>query len=42
MEKFFGWLTNFRTLTPKNERLARVFLAFIPIACFLILWRISK
>ena len=42
IERFFGWLKNFKKLTLRYERLARVFLAFILVACFLILWRVLK
>jgi hypothetical protein len=32
----------FFRLTPKYERLARIFLAFMLVASFLILWRVLK
>jgi len=42
IERFFSWLKNFKKLTLRYERLASVFLAFILVACFLILWRVLK
>lgn len=42
IERFFSWLKNFKKLTVRYERLAEVFLAFILVACFIILWRVLK
>jgi transposase len=42
VERFFGWLENYRKITIRYERIPRMFLALIYIACILILWRVTK
>ena len=42
VERFFAWLTAFRRITIRYERLASNFLAFIQIACIMILLRIFR
>lgn len=42
VERFFGWLKNFRKLEVRYERLASVFMGLVRMACCLILWRVSK
>jgi transposase len=42
VERFFGWLENYRKITVRYERTSRVYLALIYLACILILWRVMK
>jgi len=42
VERFFGWLENYRKIVTRYERIPQMFLALILIACILILWRILK
>ncbi len=42
VERFFGWLENFKKITMRYERIPNVFLALIYLVCILILWRVLK
>jgi DDE family transposase len=42
VERFFAWLENYRKITIRYERIPRMFLALIHLACILILWRVLK
>jgi len=42
VERFFGWLENYRKIAVRYERIPQMFLALIHIACILILWRVLK
>ena len=42
VERFFGWIKNFKKLTVRYERRAKVFLGLIQLACIMILWRVLK
>jgi transposase len=42
VERFFGWLENYRKIATRYERIPRMFLALIYLACILILWRVLK
>ena len=42
VERFFGWLENYRKIATRYERLPQMFLAMIYLACILILWRVLK
>jgi transposase len=42
VERFFGWLENYRKLAVRYERLPNVFLGLIRLACSMILWRVLK
>jgi transposase len=42
VERFFGWLENFRKLTVRYERMPKTFLGLIHVACSMILWRVLK
>ena len=42
MERFFGWLENYRKVSVRYERLPNVFLGLIRLACSMILWRVLK
>ena len=42
VERFFGWLENFKRITMRYEKRAKVFLSLIYIACIMILWRVLK
>jgi len=42
VERFFGWLENYRKIATRYERLPQMFLALIHLACILILWRVMK
>jgi transposase len=42
VERFFGWLENYRKVAVRYERIPRMFLALIHLACILILWRVMK
>jgi transposase len=42
VERFFGWLENYRKIATRYERRPRMFLALIYLACILILWRVLK
>jgi transposase len=42
VERFFGWLENYRKIAVRYERIPKMFLALIYLACILILWRVLK
>jgi transposase len=42
VERFFGWLENYRKLAVRYERMAKTFLGLIRLACSMILWRVLK
>jgi transposase len=42
VERFFGWLENYRKIAVRYERLPQMFLALVRLACTLILWRVMK
>jgi len=42
VERFFGWLENFKRIAMRYERRAKVFLGLIYVACIMILWRVLK
>ena len=42
VERFFGWIENYRKIAVRYERISRMFLALIYLACILILWRVLK
>jgi len=42
VERFFGWMENFRKLTIRYERMPKTFLGLIHMACSMILWRVLK
>ena len=42
VERFFGWLENYRKIAVRYERIPEMFLALIRLACILILWRVMK
>jgi transposase len=42
VERFFGWLENYRKIAVRYERMPKMFLALIHLACILILWRVMK
>jgi transposase len=42
VERFFGWLENYRKIAVRYERIPKMFLALIHLACILILWRVMK
>jgi len=42
LERFFAWLENYRKLAVRYERISRVYLALVRLACILILWRVLK
>lgn len=42
VERFFGWLENYRKITIRYERMPQTFLALIRLACIRILWRVLK
>jgi transposase len=42
VERFFGWLENYRKITIRYERMPQMFLALIHLACIRILWRVLK
>ncbi|MEM2539641.1 MAG: transposase [Candidatus Methanomethylicia archaeon] len=42
VERFFSWITSFRRITIRYERLASTFLAFIQIACIIIYLRVLQ
>ena len=42
VERFFAWIKSFRRVTMSWERLASTFLAFIQIACIIILLRVFR
>ena len=39
VERFFGWLENYRKIATRYEKLPQMFLALIHLACILIPWR---
>jgi transposase len=42
VERFFGWLENYRKITIRYERMPQTFLGLIHLACIRILWRVLK
>ncbi|MEM2755686.1 MAG: transposase, partial [Candidatus Methanomethylicia archaeon] len=42
VERFFSWITSFRRITIRYERLASTFLGFIQIACIIIYLRVLQ
>ncbi len=42
VERFFGWLENFRKVSVRYERLPNVFLGLVRLACVMILRRVLK
>ncbi len=42
VERFFGWLENYRKIAVRYERMPLTFLALIHLACIRILWRVLK
>ncbi|MEM4001661.1 MAG: IS5 family transposase [Saccharolobus sp.] len=42
VERFFAWITSFRRITIRYERLAIMFLGFIQLACIVILLRVFR
>jgi transposase len=42
VERFFGWLENYRKLAVRYERISKMYMALIYLACTLILWRVMK
>ncbi len=42
VERFFGWLENYRKIAVRYERMAKTFLGLIHMACIMILWRVLK
>lgn len=42
VERFFGWLENYRKITIRYERIPNVFLGLIRLASSLMLWRVLK
>lgn len=42
VERFFGWLENYKKIAVRYERTPKVFLALIYLARILILWRVMK
>ena len=42
VERFFGWLENYRKITVRYEKIPRIFLGLIHLACIRILWRVLK
>jgi transposase len=42
VERFFGWLKNFRRIQTRYERLASIYLGFIQLGCVMILMRLFR
>ena len=42
VERFFGWLENCRKIAVRHERIPKMFLALVHLACVLIPWRVLK
>jgi transposase len=42
VERFFGWLENYKKIATRYERMPQMFLALIYLACIQILWRVMK
>lgn len=42
VERFFGWLENYRKIAVRYERMPQTFLGLIHLACIRILWRVLK
>jgi len=42
VERFFSWITSFRRITIRYERLALTFLEFIKVACIIIYLRVLQ
>ena len=42
VERFFGWMENYRKITIRYERIPNLFLSLIQLACIMILWRVLK
>lgn len=42
VKRFLGWLENYRKVAVRYERISRVYLALVRLACILILWRVLK
>lgn len=42
VERFFGWMENYRKITIGYERIPNLFLSLIQLACIMILWRVLK
>jgi hypothetical protein len=42
VERFFGWLENYRKITVRYESMAKTFLGLIRMVCIMILWRVFK
>jgi transposase len=42
VERLFAWLTGFRRLALRWERLASTFLGLIQLACIMIHWRVLR
>ncbi len=42
VERFFGWLENYRKVATRYERLPNVLLGLVRLACSMILWRVLK